>query len=185
MPDANRLRGGLQCAFPLLAQSTMNITTLALIVLAPVLVWRVYGRVKGMMKSQRSILSRHYTGVIVFTAMVLVAASEVAQRPLQLASLVLGLGAGIGLGLYGLRKTRFDKLTLFYTPPARIGMIVAMLFFARLMQIGLALYMNSGGSFTDSPLTMLMVGLLGGYFGIYSAGLIRWRRAMTREVLRG
>ena len=166
----------------------MNITTLALIVLAPVLVWRVYLRVKGMMKSQRSILSRHYTGVLVFTAMVLVAASKVATRPVQLAALVMGLGAGIGLGLYGLRKTRFDKLTLFFTPPARIGMVVAMLFFARVMQIGIGLYMDRGApgnTFTDSPITMLMVGLLGGYFGMYSAGLIRWRRAMTREVLRG
>ena len=163
----------------------MNLTTLALIVLAPLLVWRVYLRVKGMMQSQRSILSRHYTGVMVFTAMVLIAGSKVATRPLQLAALVMGVGAGIGLGMYALRKTRVDKLTLFFTPPARIGMVVAMLFFARLMQVGLALYMNSGESFTDSALTMLMVGLLGGYFGIYSAGLIRWRRGLTREVLRG
>ncbi len=166
----------------------MNLTTLALIVLAPLLVWRVYRRVNGVMASQRSILSRHYTGLFVFTAMVLVAVSEVATRGLHLASLLLGTSAGICLGIYGLRHTRFDNATVFYTPPKRTGLLIAMLFFARVMQIGIELYLNQGSGkpnpeFTDSLVTMGAIGLLGGYFGTFSAGLIRWRRSLTRAVL--
>ncbi|MFP5393591.1 MAG: hypothetical protein ACLGI6_18915 [Gammaproteobacteria bacterium] len=167
----------------------MTPTTLVLLMLAPVLVWRVYLRVKGMMVSQRSILSRHYTGVLVFFSMVLVAASETLKKPAILTVLLASTAVGIGWGVYGLRKTRFNNQTEFYTPPANLGMVIAMLFFARVMQIGFDLYMNNGSSptpaFTDSPVTMAAVGLLGGYFGTYSAGLVRWRHALRRQILRG
>ncbi len=46
-----------------------SITTLALLVLTPLLVWRIYSRIKTQMQRQRSIVSRHYTGVLVFGAM--------------------------------------------------------------------------------------------------------------------
>ena len=168
----------------------MNITTVALLVLAPILVWRVYLRVKAMMASQRSILQRHYTGVGVFTAMVVVAAIETSSRPPILGTLLVATAVGIGWGIYGLRQTRFDNATVFYTPPARLGLIIAMLCFARLMQIGIELYLNQGTGrpnpgFTDSAITMAAVGLLGGYCGTYSAGLVRWRWALHRQSLNG
>src|SRR5688572_13741432 len=76
--------GGLQCALRNSGPPSMTAYTLLLLLLAPVLVWRVYKRVQKAMASQRSIMSRHYTGLGVFTAMILVGVSETVQRPVIL-----------------------------------------------------------------------------------------------------
>jgi hypothetical protein len=166
----------------------MDLTTLALIILAPVLVWRIYARVKSRMVRQRSIVSRHYTGLLAFFAMIAVPAGELAD-PLALAALAGGLLAGLALGLYGLRVTRFEETEegYFFTPNARLGTLVAMALVARVLYLGVLIYANKGSSaptprFTDSPLTMLTVGLAAGYFWMYSAGLLRWRMKVRKEI---
>jgi hypothetical protein len=166
----------------------MDLTTIALIILAPVLVWRVYSRVKSRMAQQRSIVSRHYTGLLAFFAMVAVPASELAD-PLALAALAGGLLAGLALGVYGLRRTRFEETAegYFFTPDARLGVLVAMALVARVLYLGVLIYANKGSNtptprFTDSPLTMLTVGLAAGYFWMYSAGLLRWRMRVRKEI---
>jgi hypothetical protein len=166
----------------------MDLTTIALILLAPVLIWRVYSRVKSRMDRQRSIVSRHYTGVLVFFAMVAVPASELAD-PLALAALGGGLAAGLALGVYGLRSSRFEDTSegYFFTPNARLGILVAMALVARVLYLGLEIYMNKGSNlptpkFTDSPLTMFAVGLTAGYFWMYSAGLLRWRMKLRKAI---
>lgn len=167
----------------------MNITTIALLVLTPILVWRIYSRLKGMMARQRSILSRHYTGVGVFAAAVLVPGSELVSKPMSLGWLAVGTAAGIAYGIWGLRLTRFEETRegYFFTPNARLGIAIAMLFVARIMYVGVEIYANQGTSrqlpsFTDSPLTLLSLGLLAGYFGTYSGGLARWRRRVQKKV---
>jgi hypothetical protein len=166
----------------------MPLTTLALIVLAPVLVWRIYTRLKTQMARQRSLMSRHYTGILVFAAMLLVPASEVANV-LPAASLAAGALAGVALGFYGLRTTRFENTGegYFFTPNARLGMAAAFVLVARVLYIGVDIYINKGTGipaphFTESWLTMLCVGLTGGYFATYSAGLLRWRRALRKAI---
>ena len=165
----------------------MNLTTIALLVLTPFLVWRVYSRLRTMMARQRSILSRHWTGVGVFLAMVLVPASELVSRPEGLAWLLAGTAGGIAYGVWGLRLTRFEDTDegCYFTPNARLGILIAMLFTARILYIGFEMYANQGSNiptprFTDSPLTMLTVGLTGGYFGTFSAGLLRWRLKLKK-----
>jgi hypothetical protein len=165
----------------------MNLTTIALLVLTPFLVWRVYSRLRTMMARQRSILSRHWTGVGVFLAIVLVPASELVSRPEDLVWLLVGAAGGIAYGVWGLRLTRFEETGegYFFTPNARLGIVIAMLFTARVLYIGFEIYANQGSNvptprFTDSPLTMLVVGLTGGYFGTYSAGLWRWRLKLKK-----
>jgi hypothetical protein len=165
----------------------MNLATIALLVLTPFLVWRVYSRLKTAMARQRSIVSRHWTGILVFLAMVLVPASELVNRPAMLGWLALGAAAGIGYAVWGLRKTRFEDTGegYYFTPPARLGILIAMLFTARILYIGFEMYANQGTNaptprFTDSPLTMLTVGLTGGYFGTFSAALARWRMKLKR-----
>ena len=167
----------------------MNLATLALLALTPLLVWRVYSRLKGMMTRQRSIVSRHLTGLGVFAAMVLVPASELVSQPMSLAWLGTGTAAGIAYGIWGLRLTRFEDTEqgYYFTPNARLGLLIAMLFVARVMYVGFELYANQGSGmptprFTDNPLTLLSVGLTAGYFGTYSAGLLRWRRKLRKAV---
>jgi hypothetical protein len=170
----------------------MSLTTLALIVLAPILVWRIYSRLKTQMARQRSIMSRHYTGVLVFGAMVVVPASEAVSRPLSIGALLAGTALGIALGVYGLRKTRFEETGegYFFTHKERLGMAVAMVLVARVLYIGVDIYINQGSGvpaprFTESPLTMWCVGLVGAYFCTYSVGLLRWRRRLDKAIRAG
>jgi hypothetical protein len=167
----------------------MSLTTLALIALVPLLVWRIYARLKNQMTRQRSIVSRHYTGLIVFTALVFVPGTELGDRPFELAALAAGALAGIALGTYGLRRTRFEDTPegYFFTPPSRMGILVAMLLVARVIYLGIEIYMNQGSSrpnprFSDSPITMLCVGITAAYFATFALGLLRWRHRMRKEI---
>ena len=172
--------------------SGLTATTIALLVLTPILVWRVYARLKTQMQRQRSILARHYTGIFVFLAMIAVPASELLGNLVSLGALAVGVAGGIGYGAWGLKLTRFDETDegYFFTPNARLGILVAMLFAARVLYIGFELYANQGSTaptprFTDSPLTMLVVGLTGAYFATYSTGILRWRLKRQKASLAG
>jgi hypothetical protein len=118
---------------------------------------------------------------------VLVPGSELISNPAGLAWLAAGTIAGIGYGVWGLRLTRFEDTPqgYYFTPNARLGIVIAMLFVARIMYIGVDLYAGQGSGvapapLTESPLTLLSLGLAGGYFGTYSAGLLRWRRRLKK-----
>jgi hypothetical protein len=167
----------------------MSLTTLALIVLVPLLVWRIYQRLKKQMVRTRSIMSRHYTGLLVFGGMLLVPATEIADRPLSLAALAGGALGGIALGYYALRRTRFEDTPegYYFTPPARMSILIAMLLVARVIYLGIEIYMNQGSSsptprFTDSPLTMFCLGVAAAYFATFSGALMRWRQRMRKEI---
>lgn len=169
--------------------SGITVTTVALLLLTPVLVWRIYTRLKTQMQRQRSILTRHYTGIFVFIAMILVPASELLTNLPALAALAVGTAGGIGYGIWGLKLTRFEETDegYYFTPNARLGIVIAMLFTARVLYIGFELYANQGPAprFTESLLTMLVVGLTGAYFGTYSIGVLRWRLKRQKASLAG
>lgn len=167
----------------------MSLTTLALLFLVPLLVWRVYKRLAAQMVRQRSILSRHYTGLLVFGGMLLVPITELFDRPLSLAALAAGALGGIALGYYGLSRTRFEDTSegYYFTPPARMGILVAMLLVARVIYLGIEIYLNQGSShpnprFTDSPLTMFCLGMAAAYFATFSGALMRWRQRKRKEI---
>lgn len=167
----------------------MTVTTLALIVLVPVLVWRIYSRLKTHMQRQRSIMSRHYTGLLVFGAMILVPAASLLGRPYALMALAGGAVFGILLGAYGLRRTRFSDTEegYYFAPDARLGVLIAMVLVARVLYLGIEIYMNQGSNqpnprFSDSPLTMYCLGLTAAYFATFSAGLMRWRMQKRKEI---
>ena len=167
----------------------MSLTTLALIILVPLLVWRIYKRLSQQMVRQRSIMSRHYTGLLVFGAMLLVPATELAGRPLSLAALAGGALGGIALGYYGLSRTRFEETSegYYFTPPNRMGILVAMLLVARVIYLGIEIYLNQGSTrpnphFTDSPLTMACLGVTAAYFATFSGALMRWRQKKRKEI---
>ena len=171
------------------AMEELSITTLALLVLTPLLVWRVYNRIKARMTRQRSIMSRHYTGLLVFGAMILVPLSQLFDNPTNLAALLVGSAFGAGWGHYAVNRTRFEDTEqgYYFTPPARLGILMAMILVARILYLGVEIYANQGKGIpapklTDDMLTMLAVGLTAGYFARYSAGLLLWRRKLRKAI---
>ena len=167
----------------------MTITTLALLLLTPILVWRIYTRLKTQMARQRSIMSRHYTGVLVFAGMILVSLSEVLTRPYALGALAAGTALGVFWGVFALKRTVFEDTEggYFFTPPMRLGIVMAMVLVARILYVGVELYTLQGSGaaaplFTESPLSMVCVGLTGAYFLAYSVGLLLWRRKLRKAI---
>jgi hypothetical protein len=160
----------------------MNMFTLALLVLTPLLVWRIYSRLKGMVMRQRSIIARHWTGLALFGAVIVVVGSEVIRSPEQLGWLAVGVAGGVGYGIWGLRLTRLEATEqgMYFTPHARLGIVAAMVLSARILYLGFDMYVNQGTGtamprFTDSPLTVLVLGFASAYYVSYNAGLLRWR----------
>ena len=161
---------------------SLTLGTVALLILAPLLVWRIYSRVNKLMVRQQSIMARHWTGTLVFLAMVLVTLSEVVSRDAMLmASWAVGTAFGIGWAVFAFKRTRLEMTPegYFYTPVKPLGMLFAMLFAARVLYLLLEVYANQGAMpvqrLTESPLTVLAITLMAGYFGTISAGLLRWR----------
>lgn len=172
------------CARRGLPDAFMETTTLALLVLVPLLVWRIYSRLKRLTSRQQSHLWRHWTAVILCPLLLLGLAFSTKFDVLPLSCLAAGALAGGWLGFFGIKLTRFENTgkTLFYTPNRYLGMSVAMLFAARMIYRGMELYMNSRAlipqpnePFGQSPLTLLTLGLVAGYYAIYGWGLVRWR----------
>lgn len=168
----------------------METTTLALLVLVPLLVWRIYSRLKRLMSRTRSQLWRHWLVAIAFPVLFVVVAAGTLGNVLALSCLAAGALAGGWIGVYGLKLTRFENTVkgLFFTPNRNLGIAIFMLFIARLIYRGLELYLNSRmptpvplptHEFAQSPLTLLTFGLFAGYYTVYGVGLLRWHRAQT------
>jgi|CXWL01.1.fsa_nt_gi dolichol kinase len=167
----------------------MDISTIALLALTPLLVWRIYSRLKAMMVRQRSIMQRHYTGALAFTLIAVVAAGQVASELPLLAWLAVGVGGGIAYGVWGLKLTRFETVSegYFFTPNKRLGMAIAMLFVAAILYVGFEIYANQGSGqptprVTDYVFFLPSLGLMAGYFGTMSVGLLLWRRKLRKAV---
>jgi hypothetical protein len=77
-----------------------------------------------------------------------------------------GLAIGIGLAFYSLRKTRFENTAqgLFYTPSAAP-----------------APGQDPSLSYATTPLTMLVFGVLAGYYVAYAIGLLRWKASIAND----
>ncbi len=166
----------------------MQLTTLALLILIPLLIWRVYLRLRQFFVRQESLMWKHWTGAVLFPVMLLAAAASLLAGGPALAALVGGTVAGGWLAFFALKKTRFETVgrRYYFTPYARFGILVCMLFAARVLQIGVELYMNRQSDFPQPitremlvahPLSCAAFGLLAGYLATFSIGMLRWRRA--------
>lgn len=165
----------------------MEMTTIALLVLIPLLVWRIYSRIKSMLKRQESLIWRHWLSAVVFPVLAAWLALSMLDNVLGLSCLAAGVLAGAWLGVFGLKGTRFETIgkRYFFTPNLRIGITVFMLLAARMLYRGLELYMisrvetpnlMSQTEFVQSPATAAVLGLVAGYCAAFSIGMIRWRR---------
>jgi hypothetical protein len=165
-------------------EDAMEATTIALLVLMPLLVWRIYARLKRAMGRSRSQLWRHWSAAVLLPSAVLGLALAAWTDVLAISCLGAGALAGAWLGVWGIKLTRFEHTEKgwFFTPNLHLGLLVTMLFVARLLYRGLELYVNSRAAvpaplpdFSQSPLTLLSFGLLAGYFAAQGIALLRWR----------
>jgi hypothetical protein len=163
--------------------------------------WRFYSRVRRMVGRQQLSSIRPWVTVCVFPILtVLLASASIAQpmsplgtsplprlqSPLALAG---GVMVGVCLGVYGLRKTRFEKTPqgLFYTPNAHLGVALSALLLGRIIYRLIEVYGASGSTAgppinsATTPLTLLIFGTLAGYYFTYAVGLLRWQRESSKS----
>ena len=148
------------------------------------IVWRMASRVRRMIGRQRLSSRRPWITVVLFPLLAVVLALVALAHPTALLGLAAGCATGVGLGIVGLRLTRFEATPAgwFYTPNPYLGVALSVLLIARIgwryaqiASIGGPVDDGSAGDLGRSPLTLLLFGMLAGYYTAYAAGLLRWR----------
>lgn len=155
-----------------------------LLLLVPLIVWRMYSRIRRLVGRQRASRVRPWITLAVFPLFIALFA-WVTGPSAALAWLAGGVGAGALLGVYGLRKTRFERTAegRFYTPSAHLGIAVSLLFAGRILWRLAELYFGGsaaflGAPFVRSPVTLAIFGVLAGYYMAFAIGLVRWQRSV-------
>jgi hypothetical protein len=167
---------------------TITPTAIAFVVLVPLILWRLYRRIRRLVGRQKSRAWRHWTAAVFFPAVLVLLATAVLSSPLALAALVAGMVTGVALSVWGLRLTRFEMTPegIFYTPNAHIGIALSLLLVARiayrLVEIGMAGGFRQAGAqdFARSPLTLVIFGTLASYYASYAIGVLRRRQELRR-----
>jgi hypothetical protein len=157
---------------------------LPFLVLIPLIVWRSYSRIRRSIGRQPLSKVRPWITLGVFPLLIALLAWSAHARPELLWALAGGLVGGALLGVYGIRKTKFEATPqgLFYTPNAHLGIALSLLFVGRVIYRMVVLYsidplaQQSPGDFAASPLTLGIFGLMAGYYVAYALGLVRWAR---------
>lgn len=152
--------------------------------IAALVVWRLYSRTRRMIGRQKMSNRRTWIRIIFFSVLIAALLLGSAVHPMHAAALLGGIAAGAALGWYGIRLTRFERTPegLFYTPNLHLGIALSALFIGRLVYRGVLLYSASASNtfpsaeFSGSPLTLLIFGILAGYYVAYAIGLLLWRR---------
>ena len=145
--------------------------------------WRMYARIRRMVGRQRLSKVRPWLTVTLFPVLVVLVLFGSLSNPASAAAMAGGLLLGVALGIYGLRLTKFERTAsgLFYTPNAHLGIALSVVFIGRILYRAVHMYLVVGsmhGGAMDigrSPLTLLLFGMLAGYYVAYAAGLLRWR----------
>ena len=112
------------------------------------------------------------------------------QHPLVLAALAGGAVGGVGLAMIGLHHTKFEATSegRFYIPHTYTGLLVTALFLGRICYRLIVIYQQSRAEagqdqnplayLQRSPLTMVVFGLLIGYYVFFNLGVLRRSREL-------
>jgi len=168
----------------------LNPSSLIPIGVGALVLFRTYSRVRRMVGRQQLSKVRPWITVTLFPILaVLLATASIARLP-SLLGLAAGIAVGVGLGIYGLRVTRFENTPqgFFYTPSAHVGIALSLLFIGRILYRVLSVYWTSAppagppANYATTPLTLLIFGTLAGYYVTYAIGLLRWRHECSKGV---
>jgi hypothetical protein len=159
-------------------EATHALTTAAIMALIG---WRLYARIRRNIGRQQFRPARPWITLSIFPVLLVLLGFATLTKPLAEGSLWAGVAAGIALGVLGNRLTRFEATAegFFYTPSAHLGIALSTLFICRIAYRfivtgvpGVSGAPPSGQSLT--PLTLLLLGTLAGYYCTYAVGLLRW-----------
>jgi hypothetical protein len=161
---------------------------LPILVLAPLIVWRMYSRIRRNIGRQHLGKWRPWVTLTIFPVIAILISTGAVAHPARLAAIVGGIVAGIVLGAFGTRHTKFENTPegIFYTPHAHIGIAVSALFIGRVVWRMFQLYsmdpnaQPNPNDFSSSPVTLAIFGLLAGYYVTYAIGLIRYKMGVER-----
>jgi len=160
-----------------------------LLLLSPLIAWRLYARIRRTIGRQRYSPLRLWFTLALMPVLLTTLCMAVRAQPASVGILLAAAAAGAALGCFGLRGTQFEATAAgyFYKPHTHLGLALTALFLARLLYRLLQLWLAadpaaySAPDFTHSPLTLALVGLLAGYHTVYSAGILRWRHGLSAE----
>lgn len=166
----------------------MDTTTITLLVLIPLLMWRIYARIKQMLARQQSLMWRHWMSAIAFPLLMVWMALTMTGNLLAVSCLAAGALAGSWAGHFALKGARFEWYgpRVYFTPNMRIALLVFMLFAGRMVYRAVEIYLGNHMSamdlmsqkdFVQDPSTIAPLGLILGYCASFSIGMIRWRKA--------
>jgi cytochrome b561 len=166
-----------------------GIPAFGLLLLVPLVAWRLYSRFRRLVGRQRASRVRPWITLTLFPVIVALLAYAARHDGRALGLLAAALVAGAALGRYGLAKTQFEptRQGLFYTPHAPLGFALVALFAGRIVYRLVELALLPPGSMpalgaAPSLLTLGIFGLLAGYYIAYAIGIVLWRRAVLRRV---
>lgn len=176
------------------------------LVMLPVLGWIVWRRVSRTFGRQPVRRKRMAFRIAMFAVLGALLALSGLHKPELAEGLFGGVLVGAAIGLLGLRLTRFDTDPVHgevYLPNPWIGALLTVLLLGRLawrlmemwpqLQLPSRADASQGEGFssmpmagyTSSPLTMLVVGLLIGYYIVYFSGLLIHHRRFQQAQARG
>jgi hypothetical protein len=165
------------------------------VIAAPLIVWRVYMRLRRNFGRQPIRPKRMWARVAICLAATVLCALAGLRSSLLAEGLTAGLVGGVLLAGVALRFTRFeiDGINDCYVPHPWVGACLAALFLGRLLYRFMVLFpaMQNGAhggyaALDGSPLTLAILGLLLGYYIAYYAGLlIHHRRVLAARPATG
>lgn len=168
----------------------MDPRLIAPLLLGAVVLWGVYRRIRRSFGRQPVNAARLYlrAGVLGLIGVLLLAA---VWRHAALLGALLGGGAcGALLAILGLRHTRFEvtQQGRFYTPHSYIGALLLALFLGRLLlrfaqlsgthaAVPAAVPRDPLAGYEQNPVTLVLIGLLIGYYVLYNLGVLSRSRS--------
>ena len=150
-------------------------------VVSSLVVWRVYQRVRRNIGPQPFQPRRLMVRIGIFALIIGLITVVSLGHARVLLGFAAGLLPGMGLAWLGLRLTRFETTPVgrFYTPNMYLGIALSLLMVGRVAYRLALLYGTQPApdqappaQLLQSPLTFFVVGLLFGYYLIYSIGVL-------------
>jgi len=155
--------------------------------IAALVVWGIYRRMRRSFGRQRVTEARMWIRIGILTLAAVLIGAQFARDITMLGGLAAGIACGGALGYIGLKYTKFEVTAegRFYTPHAYIGAIVSALFIGRVLYRLLTVYdgtapvADAGRSLAaayQGPFTFAVFGALVGYYVIYYLGVLQRTR---------